>query len=165
MEEEKGLISSEEFKVGMSRWASGVTVVTACDGDRIHGMTVSDFSGVSLSPPMVLVCAAQESVTHEVIAAGNCFAVNILSQEQEELSNRFASKKHEYERFEGVETSRGSTGAPLLSGAVAVFDCRLTATFAAGDHDIYVGRVEELVVSDRAPLLHYLGRYDRLVSS
>lgn len=148
----------------MAAWATGVTVVTARDGDRTHGMTVSDFSGVSLSPPLVLVCAEKSSVTHEVIAAGRCFAVNVLADDQVELSNRFASKKDEFRRFEGVPVRTGATGAPLLLGVVATFDCTLVGTHEAGDHDIYVGRVEELVVGDRTPLLYWEGRYDELAS-
>ncbi len=158
------MISSEEFKAGMSRWATGVTVVTARDGDRIHGMTVSDFTGVSLSPPLVLICAGRDTITHEVIKAGRCFAVHVLSAEQENLSNRFASKEFEHERFEGLEIQTGVTGAPLLLGAVAVFDCRLDSSFEAGDHEVYVGRVEQLVIDEREPLVYHDGRYDRLRS-
>ena len=158
------MVTAEEFRAGMAAWATGVTVVTARHGDRIHGMTVSDFAGVSLSPPLVLVCAEKTSVTHEVIAAGRCFAVNVLADDQAELSNRFASKKHEYERFEGVRVRTGTTGAPLLLGVVASFDCSLVATHEAGDHDIYVGRVEELSVGAGTPLLYWEGRYDALAS-
>ena len=158
------MISSEEFKAGMSRWTTGVTVVTARDGGRVHGMTVSDFTGVSLSPPLVLVCAGRDTITREVIAAGRCFAVHVLSAEQEELSNRFASKEFEHERFDGLEIQTGATGAPLLSGAVAVFDCRLESSFEVGDHEVYVGQVEELIIHDREPLVYQGGRYDRLDS-
>ena len=140
----------------MGAWATGVTIVTARDGDHVHGMTVSDFSGVSLSPPLVLVCADKTSLTHGVIAAGGCFAVNVLAADQENLSNLFASKADEFRRF---------TGAPLLVGAVATFDCSLVSTHEAGDHDIYVGRVEELSIEDREPLVYYRGRYDGLASA
>jgi len=139
--------------------------VTSRAGDRIHGMTVSDFSGVSLSPALVMVCADETSVTHGMIAEGKCFAVNILARGQEALSNRFASKKDEHRRFEGLETTAGMTGAPLLPGAVANIDCTLVATHEAGDHAIYVGQVEELVVRDLEPLIYYHGRYAQLARS
>ena len=159
------MVSRDDFRAGMGAWATGVTIVTARDGDHVHGMTVSDFSGVSLSPPLVLVCADKTSLTHGVIAAGGCFAVNVLAADQENLSNLFASKADEFRRFEGLETRVGTTGAPLLAGAVATFDCSLVSTHEAGDHDIYVGRVEELSIEDREPLVYYRGRYDGLASA
>jgi flavin reductase (DIM6/NTAB) family NADH-FMN oxidoreductase RutF len=146
----------------MSRWATGVTIVTSKAGARIHGMTVSDFSGVSLSPPLVMVCADRNSNTHGVIADGKCFAVNVLAAGQETLSNRFASKKDEDRRFEGLELATAVTGAPLIPGAVASWDCTLVATQAAGDHDIYVGQVEELVTRDLEPLVYHAGVYRKL---
>ena len=79
-------------------------IVTTRDGDRIHGMTVTAYTEVSLEPPLVLVCADQSSNTHPVIAAGGVFALNLLADAQAELSNRFASKQDEDRRFEG---SRG----------------------------------------------------------
>ena len=158
------MVSRDEFRAGMGAWVTGVTVVTARDGDHVHGMTVSDFSGVSLSPPLVLICADKTSLTHGVIAAGGCFAVNVLAADQEDLSNLFASKEAEHRRFDGLETRTGTTGAPLLTGTVATFDCSLVGSHDAGDHDIYVGRVEELLIEDRQPLVYCRGRYDRLVS-
>ena len=151
-----------ELKQVLSRRASGVAIVTACAGDRIHGMTISAFTEVSLDPPLVLVCADKTSNTHPVIAEGQCFAVNVLAREQEALSNRFASKVDEERRFEGLSFERGATGAPLLSGALAVIDCRVVAAHDAGDHVIYVGRVEELRSSDREPLIYYGGVYQSL---
>jgi len=156
------LISPEEFRAGMTRWATGVTIVTARAGDTLHGMTVSDFSGVSLSPPLVVVCADKTSVTHSVIEQGRCFAINVLAAGQEELSNRFASKKDEYRRFEGLSLEKGMTGAPLLPDVLASFDCSLVATHDAGDHDMYVGQVEEIIVRDLEPLVFYHGRYRAL---
>jgi len=158
-------IAPDEFKAVMARWASGVTVVTARAGDRIHGMTVSDFSGVSLSPALVMICADKTSITYGLIAEGKCFAVNILARGQEALSNRFASKKDEHRRFENLDTTPGMTGAPLLPDTVANVDCSLVATHEAGDHVIYVGQVEEIVVRDLEPLIYYHGRYAQLADS
>ena len=146
----------------MARWATGVTIVTARAGDTLHGMTVSDFSGVSLSPPLVVVCADRTSVTHSVIGQGRCFAINVLAAGQEELSDRFASKNDEYRRFEGLSLETGMTGAPLLPDVLASFDCSLVATHDAGDHDMYVGQVEEIIVRDLEPLVFYHGRYRAL---
>ena len=158
-------VSLEEFKAAMTRRASAVSIVTSRAGDLVHGMTVSDFAGVSLDPPLVLVCADKTSITTGVIERGRCFAINILSSQQEALSNRFASKKDEYRRFEGLAVQPGITGAPLVPDAVASLDCELVATHDAGDHVIYVGRVVKTVVRELEPLVHYYGAYARLADA
>jgi flavin reductase (DIM6/NTAB) family NADH-FMN oxidoreductase RutF len=152
-------LSGDEFRAALARWASGVAVVTAAAGDRIHGMTVSAFASVSLAPPLVLVCADKSSITLEVVEAGGVFAVNVLAAGQEALSDRFASKKDEHRRFEGVRWRRGATGAPLLEGTVAALDCRVVAAHDAGDHVIYVGEVEAAEVRAGAPLVYHAGAY------
>jgi len=80
------------FKRGMARWASGVTIVTTRAGDQVHGMTVSDFSGVSLSPMLVTVCCNTDSMTTRLIAEGRCFAVNILASDQQGTKPRPARR-------------------------------------------------------------------------
>lgn len=156
-------IGPDEFKSSMASWPSGVTVLTSCSGDRIHGMTVSDFSGASLSPPLVIVCCEIGSITTGLIAEGRCFAVNVLAVDQQEISNRFASKKYEQVRFESLAYRRGETGSPLLEGAVVNLDCSLVATHEAGDHVIYVGRIESAEVHDREPLVYWKGGYREIV--
>lgn len=158
-------IGGDEFKRCMARWPSGVTILTTRAGERIHGMTVSDFSGASLSPPLVSVCCNRESITTRLIAEAGCFAVNVLAADQQALSNRFASKKLEDVRFEGLEFERGPTGAPLIPGAVVNMDCRLVATHDAGDHVIYLGEIEAAQVHDREPLLYWDGAYRHLADS
>jgi flavin reductase (DIM6/NTAB) family NADH-FMN oxidoreductase RutF len=156
-------VSPERFRHALGRWASGVTIVTSRAGERVHGMTVSAFSSVSLEPALVLVCADKTSDTHAVIAEAGFFAVNVLASEQQELSNRFASKKDEHRRFVGLETREAVTGAPLLPGCVAHLDCRVVASHEAGDHLIYVGRVEAAEEDgEREPLLYFQGGYRAL---
>jgi flavin reductase (DIM6/NTAB) family NADH-FMN oxidoreductase RutF len=152
-------ISTEDFKRALSRRASGVAIVTAKSGDRIHGMTVSAFTEVSLDPPLVLVCADKASNTLPVIRAGGVFAINVLAREQQALSNRFASKKDEDKRFHGLEFDVGRTGAPLLRGVAVNIDCRVVAEHDAGDHVIYIGEVQEVRSFDHDPLLYFRGTY------
>jgi flavin reductase (DIM6/NTAB) family NADH-FMN oxidoreductase RutF len=152
-------VTGDEFRAALAHWASGVAIVTSAAGDRIHGMTVSAFSSVSLDPPLVLVCADKTSNTLGVIEAGGVFAANILSAGQQGLSDLFASKRDEERRFDGLAWRRGVTGAPILPGALAVLDCRVVAAHDAGDHVIYVGRVEGAEVMDGEPLLYYAGGY------
>ena len=153
-------VSPDEFKALCGCWTTGVTIVTARDGEMVHGMTVSAFTAVSLDPPLVLVCAEKTSNTHFLIENGGAFAVNVLARGQEALSNKFASKKDEWTRFEGLALDVGSTGAPILRGTVGAFDCRVVAAHDAGDHVIYVGKVAWLRVdSDAEPLLYQSRRY------
>lgn len=152
-------VSADDFKGALGRWATGVTIVTARVGDRVHGMTVSAFTEVSLDPPLVLICADKSSNTLPLIEEGRVFAVNVLARDQEALSNKFASKKDEWKRFEGLECDEGPTGAPLLRGAVANLDCRVVGSHDHGDHVVYVGEVHEVRTSDRPPLLYFGGGY------
>lgn len=143
----------------MTRWASGVSIVTTRLGERIHGMTVSDFSGASLDPPLVTICCNRESRTAELIAEAGCFAVNVLAADQAELSDRFASSKTEQSRFQGLETEVFETGSPIIRGGLANFDCSVVARHQAGDHVIYLGSVEAARVRDGEPLLYFSGGY------
>ena len=152
-------ISLEDFKQALGRWATGVTVVTARDGDRVHGMTVSAFSEISLEPPLVLVCADKSSNTLPFIEACGGFAVNVLARDQDALSDRFASKKDEWKRFEGLDVAAGPTGAPLIECAITSLDCRVVAAHDAGDHWIYVGRIELAVQRGGDPLVYFGGAY------
>jgi flavin reductase (DIM6/NTAB) family NADH-FMN oxidoreductase RutF len=156
--------SADEFRAALARWPSGVAIVTAAAGDRVHGMTVSAFASVSLSPPLVLVCADKTSNTLELLEAGRVFAVNVLAADQQALSVRFASKKDEHLRFQGVAWRRGATGAPLIEGTVASLDCRVVAAHDAGDHVIYVGQVEAAEVRAGEPLVYHAGLYRGLAA-
>ncbi len=147
--------SHAELKDAYARWATGVTIVTARAGERIHGMTVSAFTEVSLEPPLVLICIDKASNTQPVIAEGGVFAVNILAQGQEPLATLFACDGTEDRRFSDLHYETGATGAPLIAGSVASLDCRLETAHEAGDHIIYVGEVVGLQLSDGDPLLFY----------
>ena len=134
-------VDRQLFKSVLRRWASGVTIVTTHAAGHDAGMTVSAFSSVSLEPPLVLVCADKNAKTRPLIDASGVFAVNLLAVDQQELSNRFAKEGNEDVRFDGLECRRGPSGALWLPDTLAVIDCRLAATHAAGDHLIYVGEV------------------------
>jgi flavin reductase (DIM6/NTAB) family NADH-FMN oxidoreductase RutF len=105
------------------------------------------------------VCADKKSNTLPMIQSGGVFAVNVLASDQHELSDRFASKKDEWRRFDGLETDVAVTGAPLLRGVVVNLDCRVVAAHESGDHVIYVGQIEAMRQFDREPLLYFRGAY------
>jgi 3-hydroxy-9,10-secoandrosta-1,3,5(10)-triene-9,17-dione monooxygenase reductase component len=153
-------VTADALRNLLGRRAATVAIATARFGDRVHGMTITAFTEVSLDPPLVLVCADKSSNTHPVIAAGGVFAVNLLAADQAELSNRFASKQDEERRFEGITWETAATGAPILPGTLGALDCRVVAAHEAGDHVIYVGRIEAIrLAEDREPLLYLRGSY------
>jgi flavin reductase (DIM6/NTAB) family NADH-FMN oxidoreductase RutF len=155
-------VRPEVFKEGLRHWASGVTIVTSRLADRTHGMTVSAFTSVSLEPPLVLVCADRSSDTYALIAQSRVFAVNVLGRHQRHLSDRFAREEDEQRRFEGLETATAVTGSPILAGALVSFDCRVVDAHDAGDHVIYVGRVEAVATAGGEPLLYHQAAYRTL---
>ena len=155
-------IDPDAFKKALRGWASGVTVVTSRSGEKVHGMTVSAFSSVSADPPLVLVCANRGSTTHGIIEEGGVFAVNILAEHQQDVSNVFASSKYEDSRLERVGWTEGATGAPIIDEALASLECRVRSAHHEGSHTIYIGQVESVHASDADPLLYYKGGYRSL---
>ena len=152
-------VDAESFKRVAASWATGVTIVTSRAGDRQQGMTVSAFSEVSLDPPLFLVCAEKTSITNELIAESGAFSVSILQRGQEELSNKFASKRDEHRRFEGIRCEDGATGCPRIPGALAWVDCTVTEAVDAGDHWVYIGRAENADAADGVPLVYFRQSY------
>jgi flavin reductase (DIM6/NTAB) family NADH-FMN oxidoreductase RutF len=154
-------VSKDEFRQAMSRFISGVTVVTSKGEDKnIRGITVSAFSSLSLEPPLVLICIGQSASLHEHLKEGSHFAVNVLSSHQEYLSRKFASK--DGDRFEGVRYVEGDTGSPLLEDALAHIECQVLHAYPGGDHTIIVGEVLATGVTDDNPLAYFRGGYVRL---
>src|SRR5258705_3871070 len=151
-------VSKDEFRTALSRFISGVTVITTFGKDnRPAGITVSAFSSVSLEPPLVLACIDKRASVHDYLTEGTHFAVNILAQDQEHVSRRFASK--DQDRFEGAGYREGVSGAALLEGALACIECRVVHVYPGGDHTIVVGEVESTCVADHKPLAYYPGGY------
>jgi len=145
--------------------AAGVTVVTTVDRQgEPWGLTATAVCSVSLAPPLVLVCIDHAADCYAAFREARGFAVNLLRDDQEHLSRHFATK--ESRKFVGTAHHPGVTGAPILSGALAHVECRVTAQYPGGDHTIIVGEaVESRVASsheDGSPLVHFRGRYARL---
>jgi 3-hydroxy-9,10-secoandrosta-1,3,5(10)-triene-9,17-dione monooxygenase reductase component len=146
-------------------FASGVCVVTTAHQGRLRGMSVSAFASVSLAPPLVLIALARETGTCEMIVDSGLFAVSILSEDQEFLSERFAARAPIVnEKFEGVPYDTAVTGAPLLPESIAWYDCQVETTHDGGDHLIIMGRVVAMGFGGEArqPLLYYANRYTHL---
>ncbi|MCA9973974.1 MAG: flavin reductase family protein [Anaerolineales bacterium] len=158
-------IGSEQFRDALRHFPSGVTIVTIlAPGEPPHGLTVSSFASVSPKPPLILVSIDHRASGHALLQQeGAVFAVNILAQDQMELSNRFAWVK-DVDRFAAGRWATAVTGAPILEDAVAWLDCSLYAHYAAGTHTIYVGQVEASAVPhpDASPLLYWNRGYRQL---
>jgi flavin reductase (DIM6/NTAB) family NADH-FMN oxidoreductase RutF len=154
-------VSQDEFRSALGRFASSVTVVTTkTKNDKLSGITVSAFTSVSLEPPLILVCINKRTSIHDIFEKGHYFAVNILAEDQEILSRRFASK--EPDRFAGTGYTEGTTGSPILDGVIAAIECRVLYTYPGGDHTIVVGEVERIAVTDGKPLAYFRGGYAQL---
>ena len=156
--------SKEEFRHVMGRFATGVTVVTTRLGDESHGMTANAVTSVSLEPLLVLVCVDRAADSHDILAQAGVFALNILSQEQEDMSVHFAKKETEgAHRLDGIPHHFGATGSPIVEGCLAYLDCRVVARHPGGDHTLFVGEVVDAgQISDEGPLIFYQGRYEQL---
>jgi flavin reductase (DIM6/NTAB) family NADH-FMN oxidoreductase RutF len=157
-------VDPEALRVAMRGWPSGATIVSACDGRDMHGMTVSSFTSVSLEPPLVLVCAERATRTHRLIEASGAFAVSVLGQGQGEWSDRFGGRDTDHlDRFEGVPIFEAVTGSPILRDYVSFFDCVVNAAYPGGTHTIFVGLVVAAGLAEhRHPLLYWRQGYYRL---
>lgn len=144
MDEKSSTVTPVEFRTACGLFPTGVTVVTrrVPDGGA-YGMTVSSFTSVSLHPPLILVCI--NKIAHFLTKAGHPehFAVNILSEAQQELAVRFSALP-DHMRFEGLPWKEGLHGVPLIEGVVASMACKTENVVDGGDHLILVGRVEEI---------------------
>lgn len=148
------------FRRLMARWTTGVSVVTTRDDGRDRGLTVNAFLSVSLEPPSVLVSIATDADAWPALQQSGAFAVSVLAAGQQGISQRFASRVSPEEKFAGIEFHRGVTGAALLGGTLAVFECRVAREIPAGDHVLVLGNVvamEEGV--DALPLVFYRSGY------
>lgn len=156
-------VDREQFVRLMSTFASGVTVVTTRAGDHPHGLTVSAFCSVSLDPPLVLICIGNDTRSRAALDRSDAFTVNILSAEQEHLSERFARSQLSMEkRLEDVPYHTTQNGGIRFEGSLAWLECRHADRLESGDHTIYIGEVVEGEVTDGAdPLIYHEGEYGR----
>ena len=156
-------MDKRHFRSVLGKFATGVTIITTIENQHPKGITANSFTSVSLEPPLVLFCLGKESTNFQAFNVANFFAVNILSNEQTALSNRFAA--YDGDRFDGVNWKNWETGAPILDGAIAAIDCIRKKLIDAGDHIIILGevlRAEKL--SEQDPLIYFNGKYAKKIS-
>ena len=142
----------------LGHFASGVVVVTAAGPDGPLGFTCQSFSSLSLDPPLVSLAPARTSSTWPRIRAAGAFCVNVLAEDHQELSGKFA--RSGTDKYAGVAWRPAPSGSPILEGVSAWIDCTLWNEYDGGDHTIAIGRVHDLGADPaRLPLLFYRGNY------
>lgn len=152
-------LPGEMLRQAMRRWVAGVTVVTARHDARRYGMTVNSFSSVSLDPPVVTVTLANTTHTRALVEASGRFGVNILREEQQEISDIFAGRVPEHgDRFAGLDWFTLVSEVPFLSGCLAALDCRVIHHYAMPNSTLYVGQVEAVQLGEEGRGLVYFNR-------
>lgn len=157
---------SEAFRTVMSRFVTGVTVMTTLLDGEPHGMTASAVSSLSLEPLLVLACVECDTAMAELRPGEDVFALSILSAFQAGLSDRFADpyRPAGAAQFEGIVTGRAATGAPILPDVLGWVDCRVWASYDGGDHRIIVGEVVDMGLGGQEdPLVYFRSAYTNAV--
>lgn len=153
-------VDQRSFRKALGCFATGVTVVTTLhpDTEAPAGVTVSAFSSLSLEPPLVLFCLGLQTASIDAFKTYGRFAINVLAENQRDLSIRFASRSED--KWAGMKWESGIAGVPLLSGCIATLECKLVSAIEGGDHMIFVGEVENLTHQEGgSPLIYFRGAY------
>ena len=155
------MVDLYDFRRCLSRFATGVTIVTCSDAEaHPFGVTANSFSSVSLDPTLVLWNIAKVTKSLQAFLNAQYFAINILRDGQQPLSNHFSKSEHHI--FEGIDYSLNQYGAPILPDTLACLECSTDAIHDCGDHYIIVGQVEDFRVEDTEPLVFFGGKYRSL---
>jgi len=151
------MVGQEDFRKVMGHFATGVTVVASRkpDGEPV-GLTVNAFTSVSLDPPLILICLHQDADAHDFLLQAGHFGVSILTEDQQELALSF-SRADSGDRFRDLAVFDGPLGSPLIRGALAWLDCRVSRAHTGGDHSIIVAEVVECEAGEGDPLLFFKG--------
>ena len=155
-------VTPDDFKAALSSWPSGVSIVASHFEGIERAMTVSSFASVSLSPPVVSVCLANDARTLALIKGSRVFAVSILSHTQAEVSNACAT--HEADGLQLVQHSRGVNQCALIDGATTHIECQTRDLLEAGDHTLVLGVVTRVALTGSAPLLYCNRTYGTFAS-
>jgi flavin reductase (DIM6/NTAB) family NADH-FMN oxidoreductase RutF len=150
------------FRNALGCFPTGVAVVTSLTEDGAPlGVTISSFTSVSLTPPLILFCLDDKNSWVSAFRQTGYFAVNVLSDQQQDLSQRFASRADR--RWDDVAFDRWQSGVPILSDCLANLECRISAIHDGGDHRVFVGEVLRLASrTDGTPLVYWRGAYAEL---
>jgi flavin reductase (DIM6/NTAB) family NADH-FMN oxidoreductase RutF len=146
------------FRDAMGKFATGVTVLLTENAGEIYGMTANGFMSVSINPKLVVISIGHKARFLEKVSQSKQYTVNILAQGQEHYSRHFAGRPNEKVIFDSLAQ------LPVLPGAIAQVACEVVAEHVAGDHTLFIGRVIDLKIDDKEPLLFFGGQYRQLAS-
>lgn len=156
-------VDREFFKALVSKFPSGVTVVTVSGPDGApYGATVSAFSSMSMDPPLVIVSLQSDGRMSAILHDRDAFAVNVLREDQRDLALQFARPGDRFANVESRACDVSVNGVPVLCDALATILCRRYGTAVVGDHTIFIGEVIGGRAREGAPLVHGLGRFARM---
>jgi 3-hydroxy-9,10-secoandrosta-1,3,5(10)-triene-9,17-dione monooxygenase reductase component len=150
--------SATTFRQAMRRVPTGVTVVTSLKDGEPRGITVNAFSSVSLDPPTLLICVNREARSYLFISSSRIFCVNVLAGNQRRLAEHFSGKVRELQ-FADIDYKIDATGAPVLGGTIAHFDCELSYEYQVASHSILIGRVLSCSARPGSPLGYFNGGF------
>ena len=152
---------SRNLRQALGSFPTGVTVVSCLDKDNNPlGFTANSFTSVSLDPQLISICIDKESFNIDTFSITEHFAVSILSESQQSISTTFATPNEE--RFKDIDWRSEDTGSPIISNAVAWFDCKTEQVVDAGDHLILIGKIISFDSSPKTPLMYLRGNYVNL---
>lgn len=156
--------SKDTLKEVMRRWVSGVAILTTGSREVQHGMTVSSFTSVSVQPPLITVTMNNSTRTKQLVDETGYFAINLLSEGQQELADRFAGRTSEFDdRFQNLSLIYGECGVPLLLSAAAFLECRVVHQYPMPESTLYVGEVINAhKAENRPPLVYFNREYHRI---
>ena len=147
-----------EYRKTLGKFVTGVTIITTCEKDGTpRGFTANSFTSVSLEPPLILICIGDFNEGLELFKNSEYFAVNILNEEQVDISNLFAQPVKN--KFEEIKWSNSKFGVPIIKGALAWLECKNFDQKRSGDHLILIGNVKNFHNEGGYPLAYYNGNY------
>jgi len=156
-------VTGEELKESMRRWATGVAIVTSVDQFERHGMTVNSFISISIEPPLICVTLANDTRTKKMVEKSNIFGVTVLSDQQEEIANRFSGRISDIEnRFQELKFFELESGVPFLSGGLGFLDCVVKYTYVMKNSTLFIGEVISTKNNAGSPLIYLNRKYHQI---
>jgi flavin reductase (DIM6/NTAB) family NADH-FMN oxidoreductase RutF len=159
--DEGNSFDTAKFRQVLGHFPTGVTIITAMNDGQPVGFAVGSFASLSLEPPQILFCAGKSSSSWPKIESAGAFCVNVLADDQEDVSRVFASKAPD--KFQEIGWKHSGNGSPIITGVLAYIDCRIGEIVEAGDHFVVIGQVDDLdVMHEGGPLIFFRGGYGRV---
>lgn len=159
------ILDDLQFRKAMGKFTTGVTVITAVgDGNHVHGMTANAFMSVSLNPRLILISVSEQAKLNQFIETSGKFGISVLSNKQRDVSMHFAGQRNNNSDEIKIEF-KYFNDQPVIEGALVNLVCSVNDHYKAGDHILYVGKVEDLSTKDGEPLAFFDGQYNRVDSA